>query len=333
MITDQRYNQWFITNLRCSQSTFQNLVDILRNYMDDYNFRHSKHSFAKKVAMMLYYLGSEGGYRETAATLGVSKSWCIHVVHILTSVLASRSREWIHLPTSTGEWYRVSQGFERKRGFVGVVGAEDGTIIDIERPADYDGFYNRHGDPSLNVQAVVDTTTRFMSVDIRPGSYSDKKIWKMSTFGLTIHKRIPLGTHIIGDGGYTLFPWLLIPFLPHEEGGRLNKVQREFNFKLSSTRMPVECAFGRLKERFRILKSVMNERALDRTVEITMSCFVLHNMLLQVDDDLFDLPNEERDRNIHTQPIDKKEVDTNKVVRRAAVNKRLAIAHMLWRSS
>ncbi|CAK4179517.1 unnamed protein product [Aphanomyces euteiches] len=61
--------------------------------MDDYNFRHSKHTFAKKVAMMLYYLGSEGGYRETAAALGISKSWCIHVVHILTGYIYQRVLE------------------------------------------------------------------------------------------------------------------------------------------------------------------------------------------------------------------------------------------------
>ncbi|OQR80927.1 hypothetical protein ACHHYP_16994 [Achlya hypogyna] len=287
--------------------------------MASYKFRRSKHSIAKKVAMVLYYVGSEGGYRETAGALGVSKSWCVCVVRAFTKILASRAHEWINVPTSRSEWQRVARGFESKQGFFGVVGAVDGTLIDIERPSDYDGFYNRHGDPSLNVQAVVDANTRFMSVDVRPGSYSDKKIWKLSTFGRSIKSRIPLGTHIIGDSGYTLFPWLLTPFLPHEEGGDLTPVQLTFNFKMSSTRMPVECAFGRLKERFRILKTVMNEQTLKQTVRLVMSCFVLHNMLLHAQDDMYDIPDDARDQNNHTQPFtDSADVETNDVVRRAA---------------
>ncbi|KAG9399620.1 putative nuclease harbi1 [Aphanomyces cochlioides] len=78
MVTDPRFNQWFINNLRCSQAGFHALVKLLLRYMTHYNFRFSKHSFEKKVAMLLYFLGSEGGYRETAGALGVSKSWCLH---------------------------------------------------------------------------------------------------------------------------------------------------------------------------------------------------------------------------------------------------------------
>jgi hypothetical protein len=53
--------------------------------------------------------------------------------------------------------------------------------------------------------------------------------------------------------------------------------------------MPVECAFGRLKGRFRILKTVMGEKSLSQTTNIIMSCFVLHNISMylwdQLDDD------------------------------------------------
>jgi hypothetical protein len=73
----------------------------------------------------------------------------------------------------------------------------------------------------------------------------------------------------------------------------------------------------------------MNERTLERTVTITMSCFVLHNILLHLNDDLYDDPRELRDRNHHTQPCDSRDVETNTIVRRAAVNKRMAIARTL----
>ncbi|EQC32335.1 hypothetical protein SDRG_10082 [Saprolegnia diclina VS20] len=71
MIPDPRYNQWFINNLRCSQAsccsqaTFRALVSALRVYTSDYKFRKSTYSFAKKVAVPLYFLASEGGHHET----------------------------------------------------------------------------------------------------------------------------------------------------------------------------------------------------------------------------------------------------------------------------
>ena len=49
--------------------------------------------------------------------------------------------------------------------------------------------------------------------------------------------------YIIGDGGYPLLTWLITPF-----SGGLTTSQREYNFKLSSTRIVVERAFGRLKK-------------------------------------------------------------------------------------
>ncbi|EQC26784.1 hypothetical protein SDRG_15434, partial [Saprolegnia diclina VS20] len=47
MLDNPRFNQWFISNLRCSQASFRRLVDVLRNYMADYKFPRSKHSFKK----------------------------------------------------------------------------------------------------------------------------------------------------------------------------------------------------------------------------------------------------------------------------------------------
>ncbi|KAF0746936.1 hypothetical protein AaE_007938 [Aphanomyces astaci] len=326
-----KYNilTWFLSNLRCGQATFIQLVRVLRAEMVAYSLRVSLHSFEKKVAIFLYFLGSTGGYRETAAAFGVSKSWSINIVHLFSSVLYKMAKQWICMPSSASDWSVIERQFREKRGLPGVVGAIDGTLIDIQRPKDYDGFYNRNGDPSLNVQAVVDASTRFLSIDVRPGSYSDKKIWKCSVFGQSIRQCIPRGCYVLGDAGYTLFPWLIVPYMPHEEGGRLTPRQKRFNFKHSSTRMPVECAFGRLKERFRILKCTMSEITLSRTVSHIVACLVLHNMFLQFNDGLFSTPNNERDRNIYFQPSDETEVETNKMLRAVAVTKRNGISRIL----
>ncbi|RHZ28825.1 hypothetical protein DYB28_007471 [Aphanomyces astaci] len=67
MLGDPHYEQWFRDNLRCDQTTFGRLVVWLRCQMPQQFLRRSVHSFEKKVAVFLFFLGSEGGYRETAA--------------------------------------------------------------------------------------------------------------------------------------------------------------------------------------------------------------------------------------------------------------------------
>ncbi|RHY06718.1 hypothetical protein DYB36_003813, partial [Aphanomyces astaci] len=139
MLGDARYEQWFHDNLRCDQAVFRRLVDLLRQRLQ-LNERQSRHSFEKKVAVTLYFLGSEVRHRETAAAFGMAKSWCIKVVSTVVDVLASQAKLWIRLPTSPGDWSRIERGFYKVQRFPGVVGAVDGTLIDIQRPREYDGF-------------------------------------------------------------------------------------------------------------------------------------------------------------------------------------------------
>ncbi|RHY15608.1 hypothetical protein DYB36_011426 [Aphanomyces astaci] len=132
MLGDARYEQ-FHDNLRCDQAVFRRLVDLLRQRLQ-LNERQSRHSFEKKVAVTLYFLGSEVRHRETAAAFGMAKSWCIKVVSTVVDVLASQAKLWIRLPTSPGDWSRIERGFYKVQRFPGVVGAVDGTLIDIQRP-------------------------------------------------------------------------------------------------------------------------------------------------------------------------------------------------------
>ncbi|EEY69123.1 uncharacterized protein PITG_05309 [Phytophthora infestans T30-4] len=132
--------------------------------------------FERVVACTLFHLGSSGGFRETAQAFGESKAWCI--------------------------------------GFPLCCGAIDGTLIAINRPQEFEGWYNRKGFPSLNVQAVCDHRKRFTSLDVRPGSWSDAKIFEFSVFGRNIERILPRGHHILADAGYDEVQ-LQVIFDPH----------------------------------------------------------------------------------------------------------------------
>ncbi|KAI5077095.1 hypothetical protein GOP47_0006919 [Adiantum capillus-veneris] len=81
--------------------------------------------------------------------------------------------------------------------------------------------------------------------------------------------------YIIGDGGYCELPWLLIPFQEP-----LSPSQARYNFRLSSTRMVVERAFGRLKSTWRILHGTIRKPDISRLPRVIAACCILHNMAI-----------------------------------------------------
>ncbi|KAF4148976.1 hypothetical protein GN958_ATG01740 [Phytophthora infestans] len=56
-------------------------------------------------------------------------------------VICSRSATHIKLPGSECEWKEVMKGFAAVKGFPFVCGAVDGSLFEIERPAEYEGWY------------------------------------------------------------------------------------------------------------------------------------------------------------------------------------------------
>ena len=77
---------------------------------------------------------------------------------------------------------------------------------------------------------------------------------------------------LLGDPAYPLLPYLMKEFA---KGGSTEKEQF-FGYRLSSARMVVECAFGRLKVLFGILRRAM-DISLQNLPNTILACFVLHN--------------------------------------------------------
>lgn len=79
--------------------------------------------------------------------------------------------------------------------------------------------------------------------------------------------------HIISDGIFPLKTWLMNPF---QIGSGMPALEKNFNYRLSSARMTIVGAFGRLKARWRVLL-----RRPDVHIETMRTliyvCFLLHN--------------------------------------------------------
>ena len=83
----------------------------------------------------------------------------------------------------------------------------------------------------------------------------------------------PVQICILGDPAYPLLPYVMKEF---PNGGSTPKEQF-FGYRLSLARMMIECAFGRLKGRFGILRRPL-DRALLPIPELIHACFTLHNI-------------------------------------------------------
>ncbi|ETO85111.1 hypothetical protein F444_01023 [Phytophthora nicotianae P1976] len=276
--------------------------------------------------MLLHFLATGKGYRGTGLALGVSPSWASEVVGLLCKEIRKARKTFIHLSRTAAQWKDVERCFRATRGFSGVVGAVDGSVFAINRPADYEVFYGRKFYSALNMQAVVDHRCGFMSIDTHPGSWSDQKIWNASRLGKTLDKIIPPGTHMIADAGYAIRPWLMRPYPETIDGAYRDTKTRRFNFAHSSTKMVVEPAFGVAKERVRVLKMCMDVDDVGRAVDIIAASIALHNILIDLGDDEidFDVPI------VPDECREDEDVCVLLVIREIAINKRDDIARYLF---
>lgn len=101
---------------------------------------------------------------------------------------------------------------------------------------------------------------------------------------------------IVGDSGYPQRPWLMTPILDAADGTPANK----YNTIHGKTRVTIENAFGRLKNRWRCLcKDRTLHYAPQKCAKIIRDCCVLHNLAIN-----FNVPEpEEQISNIIPQPV------------------------------
>ena len=286
-ILECAHDGWFKKNLRVSRNTFSWIVDRLTAYSEQHDcFKRGPNAFVDMpmgVAMTLSYLSQESGYLHTASLFGIAKSTAIKVINSILDIIIAISPQVIKFPGTEGVWKQIGNEFEANCGFPDVAGAVDGTIFQIERPFDYDGWICRKGFAAINMQATVDSQGRFMEYSVRAGSCSDKNVWKMSSIGRMANSIIPKMMHFLGDAGYTLSSSLLTPYTIYPD---MPRDEKTYNYLHSRSRIVIEQAFGGLKGRWRILKRTLNMKTPASCARTIVACMVLHNLTIDIGDDV-----------------------------------------------
>lgn len=178
--------------------------------------------------------------------------------------------------------------FKKQAGFPGIWGVIDGTHIPVTvRKAERQPFYGRFKYTTMNLEAIVGPDMAFIEFVCRwPGSAHDSTIFKSTQLYAQL-KSTPVDGHMIGDAGYAIESFLMVPF---RQNAIINDPDKKrYNKCLSSTRSIVERAFGSWKNKFQCLKGLRVE--LQTAILVMTACAALWNFTLAEGEKL--LPEEE----------------------------------------
>ena len=84
---------------------------------------------------------------------------------------------------------------------------------------------------------------------------------------------------IVGDSGFGLKSYLMTPFA---QSNNMSVAEKIFNYRLSRARRIIECAFGILVKKWRILEYPLNFK-LHTTENIALALTCIHNFLISTE--------------------------------------------------
>ncbi|KAG3077568.1 hypothetical protein PI124_g18724 [Phytophthora idaei] len=171
-----RYPRWFNKMLRCDRSFFLASTRAITAEWPVNCIIKAKFRIIHRVALNIMYLTQGGTIEAAGQVLNILHTRAVIYINLTLEMIVGIAKPTIRM-ASPSETSVVEDGFFTLAGFPDVVGAVDGTLVRIARPADFEGWYCRKDYPVVNVQAVVDYRGEFYSLSIRAGSTNDQSQW------------------------------------------------------------------------------------------------------------------------------------------------------------
>lgn len=209
------------------------------------------------------------------------------------------------MPAPTKEmWLMKARKFHEITNFPNCVGCVDGKHIRIQCPPNSGSqYFNFKKFFSVVLMGVADANYILTAIDVGAyGREGDSSILKKSNFGNRLtcnHLDLPADTPLpsshdspegtpvpyvfLGDEAFGLSRNLLRPY-PSKS---LSREKRIYNYRHCRARRVVECTFGILSNKWRVLHSVMLVHP-DFATTVVQCCCVLHNFVRRRDGYLFE---------------------------------------------
>ena len=328
MLSDRTFKRKY----RVSKRTFSEILEKIKPSIEGrprdhrcFNGSAGKVDTDIKLACALRQL-SGGSYLDVHSECGVSIStyykavWevfeAIDDAYDISFPLPRPSDSQGEKTAKVQELGRLARGFQRKstNGVIGgCVGAIDGLLVKIPKPPlpvqNPARFMSRKKFFALNVQAICDSNTKFLWLDVHaPGSTGDRLAFYTTQLSHDLKEHgLPKGHFIVGDAAYELSEYMLTPYpgrLGHgltedEDSVRLlslhcfsrslfslahaRKSRVQFNYYQSQLRIQVERSFGFLVRRFGIFWR-SNSAPLDRVALTVAVAAKVHNVAVDASD-------------------------------------------------
>lgn len=300
------YGSFFRRAYRMSYESFQKLYCLIKDGIEEHIKRgqsRNESPFAPngcvtadiRLAIALRWFAG-GSYLDIKISHSVGKDEVYRSIWAVVSAVNKCDELKIAFPTNTEGLKDIANEFSKrsKAGFTNCVGCIDGLLVWIDKPrktscvragVDSGKFYcGRKGKYGLNLQGVCDARRRFLDVSIsHPASASDYLAFITSSLYqklTSVDTALPPGYCLYGDNAYVNDSFMAVPF-PNTASGPKDS----YNYYHSQVRINIECAFGVLTNRWRILKAPINSTiSVNRVMGLVYCLCQLHNFCIDEGD-------------------------------------------------
>jgi hypothetical protein len=247
------------------------------------------------VMTALFRLGNGTSFRQCRSNTYISVSEIRKFFNIFLDAIVSMRDEYVHLPRNITELRRVCREYD-EQGLPGCCGSMDVVHVKWSQcpVGDHNRAKGKAGYPTLAFECITDFRRRIIGIfGPQFGTRNDKEIVKMD---LNVHLlrtgwykdvrwsyynkhgviQEDRGTYFICDNGYHRWPTSICPY----ERVDSSTLEGYFSTNLEGVRKDVECTFGILKKRWRILNNGLNYRDIRTCEKIFVTCCCMHNFLL-----------------------------------------------------
>ena len=197
------------------------------------------------------------------------------------------------MPVPSEDTFKTTaQSFWDRWQFPHCIGCIDGKHVRIMKPKKSGSmYYNYKSFFSIGLLAVTDANYKFLLINV--GSYgkdNDSGVFAECPLRSAIEQgrlKIPQAQHLpgsnieapyvlLGDAAFPLKEYLMRPF--PERSTTKGDHKDNFNYRLSRARMVVECSFGSITSKFRILHKCI-ETDVENAIHIVKAVCLMHNVI------------------------------------------------------
>jgi hypothetical protein len=290
----------FLHTFRMTRESFFKLLNELSTKKAFVQSKFKKQRpIAFQLLVFLYRIGKEGTGGSSISIgqfFGIGIGSVNNYVRRCIKALNEIKKEVVYWPN------QAEKDAMKKRlaatGFRHCVGIIDGTLVVLDfRPEAYhECYYSRKSVYAINLMVVCDDQKRIIFYLAGwPGSTHDNRVFRNSKLFKNRLEYFEHMEYLLGDSAYSASSIMVQAFKKNGATSYLPDDQHNFNTMLAEVRIASEHCIGILKGRFGCLKRNniqlrKTKKELKELIEIIGSCVILHNMLLNYDED--SIPNE-----------------------------------------